>query len=184
MLFLMGLLALGLAGLALARRQGGRKSIPVGARAVAAAAIASTLFWFLSAPDIRFGYGALFVLAALPLALALTGARAAAWPLWARRRLAVGTGVALLAFSAILLNREGEWRPVALVPPAPPRPVVEERQTAAGETVRVPVRDDRCWDAPRPCTPFFDPRLAVDRDLRGRPRVFSLLPLPAGAPAP
>jgi hypothetical protein len=179
-LFLMGLLALGVVALVLARRHGVRRSAPVGARAVAAAAIASTLFWFLAAPDIRFGYGALFVLAALPLALALPETSVATWAIRLRSQIAFAAGVALLAFSAFLLRREGEWRPAAFVPPAPPRPVLEEQRTGDGETVRIPVADDRCWDAPRPCTPYFDPALVIERDAAGRPRVF-WLPPPAGS---
>lgn len=183
-LFLIGLFAMGVVALALFRRRDGFRPTFAAARAVAAAAMASTLFWFVSAPDIRFGYGALFVLAALPLVLALPETKAATWPARVRGRLAGAAGVALLVLSGILLGREGEWHPAAFVPPPPPVPVVEERRTDEGEIVRVPVRDDRCWDVARPCTPYFDPRLLVDRDLSGRPRVFRLAPPSAASSRP
>ena len=173
-LFLIGLLLLGVAALAFARRHESRRSAPAGVSVVVAAAIASTLFWFVSAPDIRFGYGALFLLAALPLALALPRTEAAAWSIRSRTRLAVAASAAVLAFSAVQLRREGEWRPAALVPPAPPRPLLEERRTVEGEALWVPVGNDRCWAAPIPCTPYFRKELVVRRDSTGRIRGFSL----------
>jgi hypothetical protein len=178
-LYLAGLLALGIGALALSRRHQGRRSAPAGVRAVAAAAIASTLFWFLSAPDIRFGYGALFLLAALPLAVALPRWELAAWTIRVRTRLAAAAGVALLALSALLLRREGEWHPSTLAPPAPPHPVLEKRLTVQGESVWVPAGDDRCWAAPVPCTPYFREDLVVRRDSMGRISRFSL---PASVP--
>ncbi len=177
-LFLMGLLALGVAALALARRYDGRKSTPFGARAVAAAAMASTLFWFVSAPDIRFGYGALFVLATLPLAMALPRLGLADVSLRIRR-IAAGLAASCVAVAGLLYVIVGSGvRPSLLVPPGALRPPVKVLRTDEGESVFVPVTDDRCFDAPRPCTPYLDPRLVIDRDLRGRPRVFSLSPPP------
>jgi hypothetical protein len=177
------ILAAGLAAFVLASRRPGRtprtRALPV-----ILAAAASTLFWFWSAPDPRFGYGALFVLAALPLALALPRFGLADVSL-RTRRIAAGLSAASLLLAGVLFVIVGSGvRPSALVPPAVSHPAVKELRTHEGESVFVPTVDDRCWDAPRPCTPYFEPRLVIDRDPRGRPRVFSLSPLPAAASGP
>ena len=36
-----------------------------------------------------------------------------------------------------------------------------ERQTRTGLVVYTPEQDDRCWDSPLPCTPFFNPNLRL-----------------------
>ena len=176
------LLAAGIVvGVAASRRPAGKscaRPLPV-----FLAATASTLFWFWSAPDPRFGYGALFVLAALPLAVALPRLGLPDVSL-RTRRIAAGVAAVGVALAGLVYVIAGSGvRPSAVVPPGVPHPVVKELRTLGGESVFVPVRDG-CWDAPRPCTPSFDPRLVVDRDLQGRPRVFSLAPLPAAASGP
>lgn len=177
------LFAAGLVAFALASRRPGQIS-RTRALPVFLAAAASTLFWFWSAPDPRFGYGALFVLAALPLAVALPRLGVADVSLRARW-IAAGFAASGLAVAALLYVIMGSGvRPLALVPPGAPRPAVKELRTYEGESVFVPVTDDRCWGAPRPCTPYFDPRLVVDRDPQGRPRVFSLSAPPAAASPP
>ncbi len=168
------LLFAGLAALVLARRR--RSPMARGRTAgVFLAAAASTLFWFFSAPDPRFGYGALFVLSALPLAVTLPSFGLGDVSLRIRTITAglVAAGVALAGLAFVITG--SGVRPSALVPPGVPRPVVKELRTLEGESVFVPAGDG-CWDAPRPCTPYFNPRLVVDRDLRGRPRVFSFPP--------
>lgn len=173
------LLAAGSVVCVLASRRPGRES-RVRALPVFLAAAASTLFWFWSAPDPRFGYGALFVLAALPLAVALPRFGLADVSL-RTRRIAAGLAAAGLALAGLDFVMTGAGvRPSALVPPGIPLPAVKELRTREGESVFVPINDG-CWDAPRPCTPYFNPRLVVDRDGSGRPRVFSLSALPAAS---
>ncbi|MFI5181978.1 MAG: LIC_10190 family membrane protein [Thermoanaerobaculia bacterium] len=173
-LLLFLLFAAGLAALLLARRRPARSS---GGRFVAvfAAALASTLFWFSSAPDPRFGYGALFVLAALPLAAAIPRFTAAEIPL-RLRWISAGLAAAALALSGVDFVVSGSGvRPSLVVPPEARRPLSKELRTNDGETVFVPVMD-ACWDVPRPCTPYLDPALVIERDGSGRPRVFWLPP--------
>jgi hypothetical protein len=142
----------------------------------------STFFWFLSAPDTRFGYGAFFTLAALLLVVGLLrlgfaeasrGVRAAAaWLLAA--------GLFFTAFAAIL-RMEGGAAPAraSFISLPPPRvPSFEEKKTAQGVVIRVPSGDDRCFAVPLPCTPYLDERLRVVRGSGGRIRAF----LPAVAP--
>lgn len=177
-LYLLALFVAGLVALAIVGRRRGRRPTGTAVYAVAAAALASSVYWFLSAPDIRFGYGALFVLSAIPLTLALQRGVAVTWPLRARVVCVTSAGAALLAASVLLVIREREWRPALMAPPAVPHATVKPERTRDGETVFVPVADDRCWDAPRPCTPYFDARLVIERDGSGRPRVFWLPPVP------
>jgi len=179
-LALLILLVSGLVALWLAARRpppAGGESRRRRIRAVALIAILSTAYWFVSAPDPRFGFGALYVLAALPLASAL--------PRLGWRSLSVGRRAALLGLAfgacaaaglAFLIAGPG-LRANALVPAASPRPALGVLRTSAGETIFVPAADDRCWAAPVPCTPYFREDLVVRRDSAGRIRGFSL-PVP------
>ncbi len=175
----------GITALLLARR---RPPVPEAARpalAALAAALASTLFWFWSAPDPRFGYGALYVLAALPLSAALPRLGLAEWPRRVRMALAGALGFGLAGAGGVFLLAGAGFKPTLLVPPALPRPAVEERRTLEGERVNVPVGDNRCWDAPLPCTPYFRRDLVIERDGAGRPRAFAFAPaVPAETRAP
>ena len=174
----------GVAGLLLSRR---RPADPAETRAVLvtlAAALASTLFWFASAPDPRFGYGSLFVLAAVPLAAALPRLGLGQWPGRVRVGFAGALGAGLAGAGILFLVAGAGFRPAWLVPAGAPRVAVEGRTTLEGETVWVPVADNRCWDAPLPCTPYLRRDLLIARDAAGRPRVFSFptaMP-PAGVP--
>jgi hypothetical protein len=176
-LLVVGLVALGLATRRPARPEDARSLRR--ALAVALIASASTVYWFVGAPDPRFGYGALFVLAALPLALALPRLGWTGWSAGARAALAglMGAGLAAAGL-AFFLGGPG-LRAGALVPAPLPRPAVTPHRTSAGETVRKPDGDDRCWATPVPCTPYFQESLVVTRDAAGRIRGFSF---PASVP--
>jgi hypothetical protein len=170
------LLAVGLVSLALAMRRPPDPGAAGSARRAAAVALivgSSTVYWFLGAPDPRFGYGALFVLSALPLAAALPRLGWPRWSVGARTALAglMGAGLAAAGL-AFYLGGPG-LRAGTLVPAPLPRPVVTPHRTSAGETVRKPDGDDRCWATPVPCTPYFSESLVVSRDAAGRIRGFS-----------
>lgn len=140
------------------------------------AALASTLFWFWSAPDPRFGYGPLYVLAALPLSVALPGLGLAAWPPRVRTALAAALGAGLAAAAAAFLLSGTGFRPAILSPPSTPEPAVKEERTVDGDVVFVPALDNRCWSAPFPCTPYFRRDLVILRDVNGRIRAFQIEP--------
>jgi len=151
------LLVIGLAALVVLRRRlsakdGVRLLIPV------VPAACGTVFWFLIAPDPRFAGAALFVLGSGGLAAAVTLVRLP------RQRWAVGF---LVGFDCWFVLVTG-WVHGFVVWPGPagglyPLPVaaLEERRTASGLVVWVPVDSDQCWDAPLPCTPSFNPRLRL-----------------------
>jgi hypothetical protein len=46
-------------------------------------------------------------------------------------------------------------------PPPLPRPAIVVRHTLSGLAVYVPTEGQQCWDAPLPCTPYFDPSLRL-----------------------
>ena len=119
---------------------------------------AGALFWFLTAPAPRFGWGFVILLALL-LALPLPAAAA-------RRLPAAALAALLLAALAWEVWQVRGWEPDAfpaagrhaLIPADYPRPLTR-RVTLGGIPVRVPVENDQCWHAPFPCTPTPDPRL-------------------------
>jgi hypothetical protein len=50
-------------------------------------------------------------------------------------------------------------------PPPLPKPALILRHTLSGLPVYVPAQGNQCWDAPLPCTPYFDESLRL-RNLR------------------
>jgi hypothetical protein len=111
------------------------------------------LFWLIVAPQPRFG-NALFWLAA--------GAVIAnACRLMDRhgvRVVAIVLVVALFGLGVNVIRFVLEWHRDA----GPVRhAVVEVRTTDSGLPVYTPVGDARVWDAPLPCTPYFNPKLRL-----------------------
>jgi hypothetical protein len=121
------------------------------------------IFWFLTAPDPRFGRaffwmmsiaGALVFLDSLQERLDTRRYRLAMIALF------VAVNAPFLAYSATRgaarLGRVSVtgWQHVW-------RAQLETKQTTSGLTVYVPTKDDRCWDSPTPCTPYFNPDLAL-----------------------
>lgn len=135
------------------RRRGGPRPWPAGYPLLIVLASAGTLFWLLTAPDPRFGWGS-FPLLALLLAIPLAGR-------WIGRV----PGRALMLLLALVLFDQGRRVAAQEVGslrghwlwPVPP-PIAETRPVAAGSlTVRVPVQGELCGDAPLPCSPGLDP---------------------------
>jgi hypothetical protein len=81
----------------------------------------------------------------------------------------VRAGVVLAVLSALLLwclagfGWKEPYRALFAVRNLPglPKASFMERRTLSGLTVNVPTGDDRCWDAPLPCTPYFDETLRL-----------------------
>lgn len=148
------------------RRHASRKSgSPVGRSdfIILIPVVLGLLFWFFTAPDPRFGR-ALFWMLSMSGGLLLL---ASLEPLFRGRtyRIAVlGLFVAINApFFAYVALKGGSritrisisgWHPI-------PAPRLVARLTSSGLIVYVPERGERCWDGPLPCTPYFNPYLAL-----------------------
>ena len=122
-------------------------------------AAAHLVFWFLSAPDLRFAGAAFWILGAGSVALFLH-------TLWKHHQAlilaTVFAGCGLISVVSHLGYKH--W----IVPPgrdfglhpAPGVPLTAAK-TRAGLTVFMPLRGDQCWDAPLPCTPYLNPHLGL-----------------------
>jgi hypothetical protein len=142
------------------------------------------LFWFFTAPDARFGR-ALFWMLSMGGGLSLLGSLR---PLLSRRSFRVAVlglfvavnapffaYVALRGASRVTRISTSGWQPI-------PAPRLVSRPTSSGLVVFVPESGEKCWDSPVPCTPYFNPNLALrvsgrlDRGFVDKP------PLRGGAP--
>ncbi len=134
--------------------------------------------WFLTAPDPRFAHGLLFGFAFLPVSAALRRAGFAGWTPRRRAALAfagLGTFVLIVVPADLFLIAKGKISPPSLLFQSPSRVASTlARRTASGLAVLIPVADDRCWNAPLPCTPTFRPDLRAERHPSGRIRRFTL----------
>lgn len=137
------------------------------------------VYWFATAPDLRFGLGYLWSLSLLALA---SGAEALDQVARLSERLAssrlarAGALAAILGAGVIMAVRYAGplVQPPLLSWPPVGSPALVERRTDQGASVYSPLGDDRCWRAPLPCTPYFRPNLVILFDTLGRPREFRL----------
>lgn len=163
------LLGGGVAAAIVLRRRPGRV-----AGFIAGVTAVGVIFWWLSAPDPRFGLAYLVPLAMLPTAVALSRPREPAHgPTSASRRTAVALG--LLA-AVTFVTQPGSYDVVLppgmpLVSPWPrlPGAQVHVDTNARGFRTYVPDVGDQCWTAPLPCTPTGSRSIrVVDGELRVR----------------
>jgi len=120
-------------------------------------ASAGTLFWLISAPDPRFGWG-FFPLLALLLAA----------PFFRRWFDRLPSAVLALVLALILLDQgrrvivqEGSGLEDHLLWPASPPAITTRTFVVDGLPIYLPEEGERCWDAPLPCAPALDPGLAA-----------------------
>jgi hypothetical protein len=122
-------------------------------------AVAGSLFWFFTAPALRFGMGYLF------MGLALAGGQILLFLVskWAisPRKLAGLTGVAI---SLLLVQRslneastagQGRAYPGLWQPGFPKTPRLEIASKDHGVALKKPRGTTACWDSPLPCVPFL-----------------------------
>lgn len=162
------LAALGVGGWLLGRAPPLGPRVQASVLVLEAAALGGLGVWFVNGPNVRFGEVYLW-LAALPVAAiglqAITSARSRVRGSWLAAAPTFALSVAILGATGLTLRaavgpagiaRLIEW-------PGPQRVDVQPRTTRDGATVFVPATGDQCWDAPLPCTPYFDERLLVQR---------------------
>jgi hypothetical protein len=123
--------------------------------------IAGIIFWFAASPDLRFAQFAIWTAAAT----------LGAWGIVSldlqRQRSSANLVLAALVFSSIWCLISFGWKEPLLAlrgvqRPAPlPNPALILRHTVSGLAVYVPAQGDQCWDAPLPCTAYFDESLRL-----------------------
>jgi hypothetical protein len=123
--------------------------------------VAGIVFWFMASPDLRFAQFAIWTTAGtlgtwgiVSIASGPQGGRASTV-------LAVLSG--LLIWCLISFGWKEPYRSLLAVRRLAPLPKVSlrVRQTRSGLAVYVPTEGDNCWDAPLPCTPYFDETLRL-----------------------
>jgi len=121
------------------------------------------MFWFVSAPDVRFAFGFIIFCAAIPLSL-LVGFLKKVQPkklYGAVLVLIVIIGIVdvilpcIRTFQSLGPSRVKEffWNPETL------KKVDLTYKKARNVVVSVPIKGDQCFAAPIPCTPYFNPNL-------------------------
>ncbi|HEY7333810.1 MAG TPA: hypothetical protein VH639_02925 [Bryobacteraceae bacterium] len=134
----------------------------------------AAMIWFGTAPASRFGFSFLWSLAAAAVAQAISPyGRQARW---------IVPPIAAMAIAPILFpfpssNVVKSLAERVFVPPGPdhglyPFPEVELKRfvTESGLVLFVPANDERCYDAPQPCTPDPTPNLILRMQPGGRPK--------------
>jgi hypothetical protein len=123
--------------------------------------IVSIIFWFAASPDLRFAQFAIWT----------TAATLGAWGIVSldlrfprsRSNLVLAT---LVLLSIWCLASFGWKEPLLALrgvhrPPPLPVPTFILQHTLSGLAVYVTAPGEQCWDAPLPCTPYFDPSLRL-----------------------
>ncbi|MFM7273852.1 MAG: LIC_10190 family membrane protein, partial [Gammaproteobacteria bacterium] len=122
---------------------------------------ASCVFWFLTAPDPRFTLGAAWCLFAAAGTVFYSEALGLRWSRVALPALVIVVLTINSAFVQSLLQGRGSAHTAAIEGQSALPAGLTQRITDSGLLVNIAGGDGRCWDAPLPCTPYFDPSLAL-----------------------
>lgn len=139
---------------------------------------AGLLYWFLSAPDIRFGEGYFwaFSFALLVFAFSPMLAKGLTWMDQGRNVMRMGALigglVVLIMTGAVVRGRSLSLGKHLFVWPEMRSVEVLTLYTQAGVPIYKPASRDKCWDHPVPCTPYFSDTLEVELGSSGRPVKF------------
>jgi hypothetical protein len=123
--------------------------------------LAGIVFWFLASPDMRFGQFAIWTTAGTLGSWGIVAATSE------RRGGHAGAAAAmlvgLLAWCLISFGWKEPYQALPSVKELSPLPKadVAVRQTLTGLSVYMPVQGSLCWNAPLPCTPYFDETLRL-----------------------
>ena len=124
--------------------------------------LAALVFWFLTAPDLRFAGASWLLLAMIACGILAEAARGT--PVARLSTVAICT-LALLIGGKQAINGWKWWRtwPSAIAFGSLPSPPTRSFRTASGIELQVPVVGEACWAAPLPCTPYPSASLDFNR---------------------
>jgi hypothetical protein len=123
--------------------------------------IVGIIFWFATSPDLRFAQFAIWTTAATLGAWGIVSLDLQLRPQHTNLLLAA------LVLSSIWCVISFGWKEPLLTlrgvqqPPPLPKPALILQHTLSGLAVYVPAEGQQCWDAPLPCTPYFDESLRL-----------------------
>lgn len=141
--------------------------------ALGAISIIGMLWWFITAPDLRFGSTWFWILGLLPLSVAF-------WLLDARPAfsfvlraavvlLLIGSAISVANVGVSYIQRAG-WSYESALYKIPPMPVAEiqVKKTDQGIPINVVQNGDRCFWTSEFCTPYFQSQLFMERTSSNR----------------
>ena len=105
-------------------------------------------YWFISAPDVRFGSGYLDAFGILGLSFAC--ATLFQGDELVQRLTVKAMLVASLLGAGRTMQASNTWK-------ITDRPPFTTKIAPGGKPIAVPLKGDQCWDHPLPCTPYFHP---------------------------
>jgi hypothetical protein len=122
--------------------------------------LTSTVFWFWAAPDLRYSQFAIWTIAGTLGSwgiVTVTSGRPAT-----HSRAAFALLLLSIVWCLVGFGWKEPYRSLLAVKELPPLPKADlvVRHTLSGLAVYVP-QGNQCWDAPLPCTPFFDESLRL-----------------------
>jgi hypothetical protein len=140
------------------------------------------MFWFFTAPDIRFGEGYFWSLSLIIFSAGVYRLYTAYQLNRFNRILLVALAIIVLVYSDGIgqINRQELYvgrQEIFLSWPAIPTADLEEKMTREGIRILTPTSGDQCWNADSPCTPYFDPDLKITSGSTGLPKRFQRVTL-------
>ena len=133
--------------------------------------LAGILFWFVASPDPRFAQFSIWTTAATLGAWGIASLDFPRLPPHTRpahaslanKKIALAALFLSLVWCLISLGWKEPLRALRGVqqPPPLPKPGLVLKHTLSGVAVYVPTQGNQCWDAPLPCTPYFDASLRL-----------------------
>jgi hypothetical protein len=123
--------------------------------------LAAMVFWFWASPDMRFGQFAIWTTAGTLGTCGIVAATSGRPPAYARTASALL--LLLLVWCLVGYGWKEPYRLLLAVEGLPPLPTADlvVRHTLSGLSVYVPAHGYQCWNAPLPCTPYFDETLRL-----------------------
>lgn len=123
--------------------------------------LVAIFFWFILAPDVRFAGSCFWLLAIGSVLLVTTNFQQTqvSFKLSQKQRI-MGIWVAILFFFALIIHKINLYGDT-LAFSSPLNVETKAFITHSGLTTNVPTKDDCCWDAPLPCTPYPNAKLRL-----------------------